>query len=678
MFFMETENEVFRISRKRTLLELAVLAVSGAGMSLAYPPASIGFFAWVCTIPLIALCAKRSWRRAFWYGLVWGYFWHVTGTFFLREISPFIPFVFAVVLGLFNAVFALAVPLLFKVLLYPADIRKADFDIREKFYRYPVSGELIAVFMLAAWWVLLEYIRSHIFTGFPWNLLGISQWKSFSLIQICEYTGVYGVSFLVILTGIAGYFALHGFRFSLPEGKYKRPFPLIIAVILVIAANAAGLQLVKRCSGELRPVAVGVVQPHLSQRRAGTQGQSQEALDVCTRLTGELIRKDKTEISWKQEDGQENDRANMLSDFQKARYPLNLIVWPESAVPRTYYNHGDYENIVAQTKRAAGTNPLAMRQLIALQEQKPFEAVYRETVRGMMAEVPDVPFLIGTLTFEPSGKIYNSALLLKHAKQVTGKKWQYNYDTADVYSKVHIVPFGEFVPMADKFPVLDEWVGLGRSLSPGPAFRPVSVQNGIDAGIMICYEDVFPYTARELARNKANFLLVITNDAWYPESSEPEQHFVNALFRTIETRLPMVRAGNSDYSVLIDPYGRVADSVFKHFANDGSVTFQPERKGSGAEKFIVPVPLQPQLTFYTRYGDWFVGVCLMVLLTGIFYTVSKQIRYAGILLKPLEEKQRQIRQSYIDFENMEKKKSRTLAEERRAEKEEKKKRDPVT
>ncbi len=643
------ENEVFRISWKRTLLDLTVLAAGGAGMSLAYPPASLGVFAWICVIPLIALCAKRTWKRAFLYGLVWGYFWHVTGTFFLREINSAIPFVFAVILGLFNALFAMLVPLIFKVQLYPAEIRKADFDVREKFYKYPVTGELTAVLTLSAWWVALEYIRSHIFTGFPWNLLGISQWKSFALIQICEYTGVFGVSFLVILTGLAAYLALHGFRHSLPEGKYRRPVPLMGAILLVILANAAGLQLVKKKpdSGKIRALAVGVVQPHLSLRRAGTGEQSREALETCAGLTQELLRKNRAGLVSLQEP-EDSAAAGMLSDFRKARYPLDLIVWPESAVPRTYYNLADYENVVAEVRKRAAFDPLAKRQLIALEEQKPFEAVYRETVRKMMADAPQVPFLIGTLTFNGKGNLYNSALLLKHALPGTGKDWKYDYDTADIYSKVHIVPFGEFVPLADKFPVLDQWVGLGRSLTPGPAFRPLTVKNGVDAGVMICYEDVFPYTARELARNKAGFLLVITNDAWYPKSSEPEQHFVNSIFRTIETRLPMVRAGNSDYSVLIDKYGRVADSVFKEFTPAGDAVFHPGRKGSGAEKFIVPVETEPELTFYTRYGDAFAGLCFMLFAAGLCLTLAKQAKYAGLLSAPLEEKRNRIRMKFME------------------------------
>ena len=175
---------------KQTFLELLILIVSGLGMQLAYPPVSIDFFAWISVIPLLWVTLNKSVKRAFFYGLLWGYMWHLPGTFFLREINVCIPFVFAVVLGLFNALFAMAIPWLGRNLLYPDEVRKGDFDERLRFYKFPITGEFLMIFSLAGLWVVLEWIRSWIFTGFPWKLLGTSQWQNWSLIQLCEYTGV--------------------------------------------------------------------------------------------------------------------------------------------------------------------------------------------------------------------------------------------------------------------------------------------------------------------------------------------------------------------------------------------------------------------------------------------------------------------------------------------------------
>ena len=175
------------------------------------------------------------------------------------------------------------------------------------------------------------------------------------------------------------------------------------------------------------------------------------------------------------------------------------------------------------------------------------------------------------------------------------------------YDKVHIVPFGEFIPLNDTFPIIGELVGMGRNLTPGKAFRPIDLAEGVRAGVMICYEDVFAYAARELVRNGANFLLVITNDAWYPTSTEPEQHYANAVLRTVETRLPMLRCGNSNYSVLIDQFGRTVDSVTKRIDPEtGMFELTPWEQKPAAGVMTVRVPKNYRPTFYVKYGNVFV------------------------------------------------------------------------
>ena len=639
---MTNDKKTAKISRltpgKQTFFEILILIISGLCMELSYPPVSIDFFAWISVIPLLWITLNKSVKRAFFYGLLWGYMWHLPGTFFLREINPFIPFVFGVVLGLFNAVFAMAVPWLGKYLLYPDAIRKGDFDDRLKFYKFPITGEFLLIFSLAGLWVVLEWIRSWIFTGFPWNLLGTSQWQNWSLIQLCEYTGIYGISFVVILVNLAGFLGIRGLRFSLPEGKYRRPYPLLACLVLLIILVSVGKDLADReLKRETRAFAVGVVQPHLSQRRAGSRSQSQEALTACSQQTENLI---ETELRDRERPPQATEpegEKEMLTpaevESQKYRYPLRLIVWPESAVPRSYYNYADFEHYQA-----------------AHPEQRlnaPFEAGYRRTVRTLLKRYPEAKLILGTLTTDQAGALYNSALMLKHAEPDLKK---YDYDTDDIYSKVHLVPFGEFVPLAKHFPVLDQWVGLGRSLEPGKAFRPLTVGNDTKAGVLICYEDVFAYAARELARNKADFLLVITNDAWYPKSTEPEQHYINSIFRTIETRMPMVRAGNSNYSVLIDSTGRLTDCVFKRYDNNGDAIFDPARKGSGNAKFIVPVPVKQEMTFYTLFGDIFVLFCGLLMLTGFGVAGHKAYRFARGLHDPLAAERERIRAEFLAFE----------------------------
>ena len=129
------------------------------------------------------------------------------------------------------------------------------------------------------------------------------------------------------------------------------------------------------------------------------------------------------------------------------------------------------------------------------------------------------------------------------------------------------------------------------------------------AGVSICYEDVYAYVSRNHAKNGANVLLVITNDAWYPTSSEPAQHFANSIFRTVETRLPMIRCGNLDYSAVILPNGRIAAAPAE---KDGRP--DPAWRGRVSATLSVPVPRSPEPTFYTLYGDVFIGFCAVLFL----------------------------------------------------------------
>lgn len=625
----------FRSSWKGTLADLLILALSGMYFTLAFP--GIGFTpaAWTGIIPLIWLCARRSPLRAALYGFVWGYFWNLTACFFLREIMFFIPFLFAVILALFSACFAAAVPFLFHWLLYPADVRAGGFRTMEPFYRFHPLAEIFSAAALAGWWTALEWIRSWIATGFPWNLAAVTQWNNIPFIQICEYTGIYGVSFLVVFLNIAAYFAIRGLRFSIPESRYKRPWAFLLAVTLCLFVSWLGARMIQLrrhpvASGERRNFALGVVQPFLSQRRSGGYAPSMEALEMCSSLSEELLEDDLFQRS-----GAAAEAASMaglasgpgspdpvrFSEAVRDAAPLELMVWPESAVPAFYY----------------GNSPVA--------EQ------YRKNVSAML-EKYSVPFLIGTLTFgnirsANDYDVFNSALLLKHG---AGKNnTPFFPDMAGVYSKVHLVPYGEFIPLSRWFPWLGKLVGMGRDLTPGSGFTPLTPAEDVRTGVLICYEDVFPYAARAQALAGANMLLVITNDAWYPASFEPVQHYANSIFRAIETGLPMVRCGNSDFSVLVDPSGQTVDSVFKKTdPDDGSFLPDPGRKGKGAAKFLVPLRKHPELTFYTRFGDLFVLFCWLLFAAALLRALFAKFQFRSLFGASFREQEEKLRKEFLE------------------------------
>ncbi len=622
----------FHSSWKRTVLDLVILALSGMYFTLAFPGIGFDFAAWTGLIPLIALCAFRSPKRAFWYGLTYGYFWNLTCCFFLREIMIFIPFIFGFVLGAFTAVFAAAIPFVCHYMLYPKEIRDGGFAARNGFYRFHPLAEIGCVITLSAWWVVTEWIRSWIFTGFPWNLVSTTQWENTNFIQICEFTGIYGVSFLVVMLNFAAFFAIRGLRYSIPLGKYKRPWAFLLAVTLCLFNAWLGGKTYETWKkayspANVRYASIGVVQPHLSLRRDAGRSLSQEALDVCVMLSQKLIADDRflrsgaaaeiSALAGMSPDSVQPDTPDMLRDV----LPLDLIVWPESAVPVPYYFSGE----VAEN--------------------------YRREVRTMMQQ-SNIPFLTGTITADnvvspTQYDLFNSALLLRNKPAIPGNPF---YDTDSCYSKVHLVPFGEFIPLNDRFPKMGELVGMGRNLTPGKGFFPLRIKENVKAGVLICYEDVFPYAARRQANANADFLLVITNDAWYPTSYEPEQHYANSIFRAIETRLPMVRCGNSDYSVLIDWRGNTIDSVFRKQTPEGDSIPDPGQKGAGAGKFIVPLLKKARPTFYTLYGDVFVLFCGLLTLAGFSVAFWQKYDFRKRFAASFEDDREKLRQDFLNSE----------------------------
>ena len=617
----------FRSSWRQTLLELLVLSFFAVLLACAYPGINWDGAAWFALLPLFWIIRGKSALRAGVYGFFFGYVWNLVGCFWLREIFVLIPFVFAAVLGAFTGFWAALVPFFFRNLAYPPSVRLGGAERMAEFYRFHPVMEIAAALSLSAWWVCLEWIRSWIFTGFPWNLLGISQWKNAIIIQICEYTGVYGVSFLLIFMNLALFFALHGFWKSSREGKYKRPYPLILAFLGIIFCTWFGrgkLEEYEARRGEYsrentRLFPVGVVQPNLTQRRDPLPGQEREALETCLSLSRELLEKSSAgreeQIRNFLGESLQNPSSESLSDPARLgeMLPLALLVWPETAVP-TAYRGGSV-----------------------------FAAEYRQRLKALLDEA-GIPFLIGSPDFgeirsQTDFDLLNSALLLHPGKEPL-------QEIADRYSKVRIVPFGEFVPLGEIFPVLPEWIGMGRNLTPGPGFRPLEVGPGVRAGISICYEDVFPHVSRGHVLAGANLLLVITNDAWYPTSFEPDQHFANSIFRAVENRLPMLRCGNSNYSVLVDPAGRLADCIYKQYdSRRRKEILMPEIKGSASAKFMVEVPLKHTPTFYARYGNVFVLFCWLLFASGGAAALFRWRQVAQAIASPFELSREELRAS---------------------------------
>lgn len=229
-----------------------------------------------------------------------------------------------------------------------------------------------------------------------------------------------------------------------------------------------------------------------------------------------------------------------------------LVVWPESALP--FYLQG--------------------------------EPRYAERVKSLAAELKSC-LVTGSPAFEKDGEFVrylNSAFLISPAGAVVGRS-----------DKLHLVPFGEYVPLASLFPFVNKMVAGIGDFSPGKGAVPLQTTTG-KIGVLVCFEGIFPEVARAYVRQGAGMLVNITNDAWFGRSSAPYQHLSMTVFRAVENRVPLVRAANTGISAVIDTKGHIRGMtpLFEEATLSAEV-----RPGSGR-------------TFYNRFGDLFALSCLGV------------------------------------------------------------------
>jgi len=171
-----------------------------------------------------------------------------------------------------------------------------------------------------------------------------------------------------------------------------------------------------------------------------------------------------------------------------------------------------------------------------------------------------------------------------------------------VYDKIHLVPFGEYVPLRSVLFFIDKLVeGIGDYV-PGRQYIRAKTDFG-SFGALVCYEVIFPGLVRKFFTDGGDFIVTITNDAWFGKTAGPHQHFSMAVFRSIENRKPLVRAANTGISGFIDSNGRIlaASSLFTRQVLTDIITTDSTR------------------TFYTRYGDLFSYLCIV---TSIVMTVN--------------------------------------------------------
>ena len=354
--------------------------------------------------------------------------------------------------------------------------------------------------VLASGFTALEWVRGHIFTGFPWATIGYSAGAFEGLEQLAAYGGVYGLTFLVVLAG-----ACPAVLAADDEEAARGMSGRIFAMTAILAATAviwvAGTA---RLSGSQpgfeKDVRVRIIQPNIAQNRKWDPKYRTEIFNSLLELSDMATTPEVTGVK-----------------------DVTHVLWPESAIPFLLE-----------------ANPKAKAQIAELLP-------------------PNVTLITGALRRGVAGQVgatndrraRNSVLVIDHEG-----------NTVASYDKSHLVPFGEYLPFASLLEPLGlrQLVTLPGGFVPGGGPRSIALQNAPSVSLLVCYEIIFPRAVIDRGQ-RPGWILNVTNDAWFGDSIGPRQHFAQSRMRAIEEGLPVVRVANTGISAVIDPHGRVLKSL---------------------------------------------------------------------------------------------------------------------
>jgi apolipoprotein N-acyltransferase len=493
-----------------------VCLLSGLLLTAAFPNLGLWPLAFMAWSPMLVATAGRDPGQAFWAGFLAG----------LAHFSTLLYWIIIVLVQYGNLPWLLAGPVFVLLVgylaLYPA------FFV----YLLNLAGRRLSLRIGGLVWVLvgavcytgLEYIKSFLLTGFPWEPLGSALAGSLTMVQLADLVGSGGLTFLVVLVNMALAAAFMSFR-SRGWSAAVWPVALGLAVLVVLAGyGAIRLAQVREEMARAESKTVSVVQGSIEQSLKWNPDQR-----IFTMLTyRDLTQKAAANKPW-------------------------LVVWPETAMPFFFQN-----------------DQTATEWL---------EAMVRETGSAL---------LFGGPAFEEVGQethYFNRAYLLDGRGKVL-----------DHYDKVHLVPFGEYVPLQKYLTFVKKLTQAAGDYVAGPGARVLTL-DGTGLGVLICYESIFPELARRQVQAGSDYLVVITNDAWFGRSSAPYQHFSMAVLRAVENRRAVIRAANTGISGLILPSGETVETLglFERQQLTGSL------------------PSLEIRTIYTAWGDLTSIICFVVM-----------------------------------------------------------------
>jgi apolipoprotein N-acyltransferase len=526
-------------------------AISGALLALCYPPYEVDTLAWFALMPLIAALwfgpRGGRWHAAKLFGLgyVAGLVFFWMSLFWINEVTHAGWFVFAFYLAIYPALWALFTGIVCRprdpAANTPAAIQSSEWLRSFHNLRLAIRA--------AAAWAGIEWLRGTLFSGFGWNSYAVTLWKNVVMLQIADFAGIAGISFLLVLVNVILVMTVRRFMYEARGGVKLRPhFDFTVTMSLVVGTFGYGVWRMTETKAESLIVgkdhkvatqrgdwllSVAAVQANIPQDVKWDPAFEKHILDTYLRLT---------------------DRALLLKP--------DLLIWPEAATPRPLLENKDIKDDVLKILGQLRTN-----------------------------------FLLGSIRFMPPAA-FNSAMLLDEQGGL------------QLYDKQHLVPFGEYVPFRNTFPLFAWIVGneVPSDFDAGTESVVMTLsKKPFHIGPLICFEDTLGDLARKFARAGAELLVTITNDGWFRKSAGSRQHLANAVLRCAETKLPLVRAANTGVTCFVNRFGGITNML----ASDGNTFIEGVLYGE------VPIRLQPPKTFYTQYGNLFALLCFFGALLSI-------------------------------------------------------------
>ncbi len=593
--------------------------LGGVFMAMAFPPYDLGNLVWLGLMPLLCVlwCGKRGWWHSFRMGWLYGMGWYCVSFWWIHEVGNvfYIPgWLFTIVAFLpLMAVYAVLPALwagIMNTLLRPSllplpaagDKKPAAAKEARKAWAFAdMRSTLRSAVGGGALWVVVEWLRAHGTLGFSWNSMGMALYDGLSMVQWAEFVGTAALAFIPVCTSVILWCAVRRswvqFR---AVGHGVSPWDFYGCAIVLFGLFLGGLALSKAYAPGVMMRRDSVMQlPVLAIQQNEPQQERMEEGPFRPHQYGVYLRATWAAFNEIQQDTVR--RAMQNTEVGLTQQLPVWVVWPESALGAPLHRNtatGKLREDDAQTTEVFLGNeglPL-LRQRVQEIGGQPFVLF---TGADEWLWTPDAAAETGYRY----GGLFNSLAVIPDG-----------FDSITTVSKQHLMPFGEYVPLANDVKVVadiySQMTGtqVGEGIHAGTGDEPIAVPvPGTDetVGVIpaICYEDTVGDLLTKFVRKGPQVIVNDTNDAWFCDSCCGEQQARNAAFRCIELRRPMIRAANKGVTCAIAPNGAFIHALRKA---DG------DPHTAGYSYAVLPVDRNAGFTLYALFGDWAVILCALL------------------------------------------------------------------